>query len=274
MNPFAATFEELSSDLRSHGVSIDIPGFCDSDAFLRVEQSLHPEYLNNYAAFVSRQNYDADYLAHAATTIQTVASVLHAELVDHGRLGACVDISGILGRMLEREGVWSCSIKGSLTITFPAASALETKYFWSIDKGEFSAAHAWVFAPPFTVIDITVKQQNFSSAEQHYLPETVFSRSTTPTDVEANDYISPIVRRAMSARGIPADHQLLHCLPHFPDIFNCFPAITQQGAKGSRLKYSPSAVHAPDGTFEEMSNMTFNGLTPDELYIEKVRLLA
>lgn len=271
MNPFVATFDDLSNDFRSHGVDTDSPGFCDCDAFIQVEQTLHPEYLNNYAAFVSRQRYDADYLARATTTIKTVATLLHAELVDHGRLGACVDISGILGRMLEREGVWNCSIKGSLTITFPATSTLETKHFWSIDEGDFIAGHAWVFAPPFTVVDIALKQQNFSGAERRHLPEMVLSQSSTPADVEAADYISPVARQALNAHGIPEDHHLQACAPYLPKIFDCFPAISELGPTGSHLKYAPMAVHAPDGTFETMSNMTFNGLTPYQLYTQKVR---
>ena len=85
MNPFLASYDELAADFRGHDVPIDRPGFCDSEPFLRVEQSLCPEYLNNYAAFVARRKYDSDYLRHAAKAIRDIASILHAELADHGR---------------------------------------------------------------------------------------------------------------------------------------------------------------------------------------------
>ena len=156
--------------------------------------------------------------------------------MNHGRLGACVDISGILVRMLEREGIWSCTITGSLTITFPPISELESKFFWSIDKGNFVAGHAWVFAPPYTVVDIAIKQQDFSREERLHLPEMVLSQSKTPVGVEVNEIISPIARQVLKSHGIPEDNQLSACLPYFPEIFDCFPAIVEHCPNGSQLK--------------------------------------
>ncbi len=271
MNPFLANFDKLRDDFHSHSIPTTDPGFCDHEAFLRIEQSQSPEYLNNYAAFVARQHYDDDYLIRAAQTIESLAGLLHAELVNHSRLGACVDIAGILGRMLEREGIWNCLIKGSLTVDFPKGTGLDTEYFWSVDEGDFVAGHSWVYAPPFTVVDISVKQQRFADAKREYVPDMIISRDTTLVDVDANDYLSPLVRHTMNAQGIPEARHLQMGVQFVPAIVSCFPAIQEVGPGGSQLKYAPAAIHAPDGTFEIMTNMTFDGLTPFELYTTKIR---
>ena len=97
----------------------------------------------------------------AKAIIDNVVSRLHAELVGYERLCACVDISEILFQLLEQEKIWSCCIKGSLTITFPRKAGIDTTYFWSVDHGNFVAGHAWLSAPPYKVVDISVRQQPY-----------------------------------------------------------------------------------------------------------------
>lgn len=272
MSPFRKTHEELASDFRARGIPINIPGFCDHPSFLAVERD-NPSYLNHYAAFVAKKTYDPEYLEHAKIIVAKAASLLHKELVDNGRLGACVDISGILGRILDGEGIWNCTIKGSLTVTFPPEAKKESRYFWSVDHGNFIAGHAWIYAPPYTVVDIAVKQQPYDEDEYIYLPETVLSAERKQVMVKVDDIVSPSARAEMLAHGVPPDQHLYIAAQYIPDIFESFPAVSIKGLQGATLKYSPAAVHALDGTFEGMKNMSFNGLTPWELYSSKLRHL-
>lgn len=269
MSPFRSTYEVLAQDFRSRGIPTNAPGFCDDPSFLAVERS-DPGYLNNYAAFIAKRPYTPEYLSRAQATISKAASLLHSELIQTGRLGACVDISGILSRILDREGIWNCGVKGSLTVTFPSETGIKPRYFWSVDHGNFVAGHAWVFAPPYTVLDVSVKQQPYGEKECAFLPETVLSVETTPATVDVEDIVSPSARMEMLRHGVPPSQHLYYGAPCIPDIFSAFPPISVPGLHGATLKYSPVAIHAPDGSFEEMRNMTFNGLTPWELYSSKL----
>lgn len=270
MSPFAVSLNELQDGFRHFGVPTDAPGFCDHPAFLALEQR-NPELLNLYAAFVAKRHYTREYLDHAAVVISRASNLLHRELVRHGRLGACVDISGILSRILDREQIWNCGIKGSLTITFPLNSGLEPRYFWSCDHGQFTAGHAWLFAPPFTVVDISVKQQPYEGPEDSYVPDTVLSMDTQPVEVSVEDIVSPSARAEMQQQGIRPRRHLEVGARYIPGIFQAITPIAVPGLMGASLKYSPVAVHASDGTFEEMRNMDFDGLSPWEVYVQRIQ---
>lgn len=272
MSQFGATYEELTGLFHRIGVPTDQPGFCDHANFMKVERE-HPELLNLYATYVAKRPYDSDYLVKARSLIQRAAELLHEALVNHGRLGACVDITGVLSRILDREGIWNCSVKGSLTINFPSSSSIGPRYFWSVDHGQFVAGHAWLFAPPFTVVDITVKQQPYESEEALYLPDKVLSEDRTPVAVETNDIVSPSARREMLAHGVPSGMHLSVAARYVPEIFAALTPIRVQSTQGAMLKYAPVAIHAPDCSLEAMRNIKFGNLWPGELYKRRISVV-
>lgn len=264
---FTASYSELERDFRLRDIPTDSPGFCDYPNFL-VAESKEPSLLNNYAAFVAKRPYDNLYLIHARRVITKASGLLYEELLKHGRLGACVDISGILSRILDREGIWNFPIKGSLTVDFHADSGLSKSYFWSVDHGEFVAGHAWIFAPPYTVVDVSVKQQPYAVEKLPYLPDNVLSEDKQSVAVYAEDIVSPSASAEMLLHRIPLERQLSFSVPQLTDMQNVIPAISVTGPKGSKLKYSPVAIGMPDAPLEDMRNMDFNGKTPWELYKE------
>lgn len=267
---FTETYADLARDFEKRGTPTDSPGFCDHPNFLAAEGS-DPAYLNNYAAFVARKPYDSAYFGRARTVISKSAALLYQELLRHGRLGACVNISGILSRILDREGIWNCPVKGSLTIEFPPGTGLETSYFWSVDHGDFVAGHAWVFAPPFTIVDVAIKRQPYSPDKLPFLPDTVLSENRRYVSVDVEDIVSPSARAEMLMSGISPKRFLDVSAPQLKHMLRVFPAISINGLRGARLKYSPVAVGLPDKPLEEMRNMDFDGKTPWELYNEVFR---
>lgn len=269
MSQFGASFHDLTELFREIDVPTDQPGFCDHANFLAVERE-YPELLNVYAAYVAKRPYGNEYLEKARALIQLAGGLLHAELIKHGRLGACVDISGILSRILDREGIWNCCVKGSLTINYPRDSNINPHYFWSADHGQFVAGHAWLFAPPFTVVDITVKRQPYELEEALYLPDTVFCEDKTPVSVETDDIVSPSARGEMLAHGVPPDMHLTVAARYVPEIFESIPPILVRSAQGAVLKYAPVAIHAPDCSLELMRNMKFGDLWPGQLYKRRI----
>lgn len=201
MAHFYSSMEQIISDFKRNKIDISKPGFYDEPNFLKVEQR-NPEYLNNYARFVQEKTYSYEYLDKARKVIPLIAKELHKELLKNGRKGACINLSMVLSRILEREGFWNYIVKGSLTISFPNGSGIGDRFFWSIDHGEFSAGHAWVVAPPFGVIDLTIKQQERDSKELKYLPEFIMSEVLTPELATVEDIISPEIRQMLQAQGL------------------------------------------------------------------------
>jgi hypothetical protein len=264
MKPFLSTYGELLADFRFHKIPTSEQGFYDHPCFVGIEGS-NPNYLNHYAAFVAKQPYTQEYLTRAQEVIEKVASLLHKELLSNSRLGACIDISQILSRILEKEGIWNCLIKGSLTISFPPETNILPLFCWSLSKKEISAGHAWIFAPPYTVVDISIKQQPYDKMENYYIPETILSLENKSVDVDISEIVEPEFFPEYS------EEELWKHVPLFPDIQKTFPAISIQTKTGTTFKYIPVAVSAPDASFEKMRNMDFNGLTPWELYSSKLK---
>ena len=118
MTNFNAPFAEIERDFLVRQIPLNSPGFYDHPSFMEVERG-NPSYLNNYARFVHDRQRTPAYDEHVRQTVPIVARVFHEHLKANGRLGACVDISGVLSRALEMEGVWNFVVKGSLTIEFP-----------------------------------------------------------------------------------------------------------------------------------------------------------
>ena len=264
MTEFYESFETIEKDFKRKGIAVDQPGFYDHANFIEVERR-RPEYLNNYARYVQLRSYSSEYLERAAKEIPIITNELYMELVHDGRQGACVDMSGVISRILEREGYWNFAVKGSLTITYPKSSGIGKRYFWSVDEGEFVAGHAWVYAPPFNVVDITVKQQPHEVGENKWLPDVVLSTNATLAEPTVDDILSPEVRRYLLSHGVPESHHLEVVNPkmaRFLETFNTYQILEDK----TSLKYVPVAVGASDCRLEEMVGISVEGMSAMEMY--------
>lgn len=257
-------FNDLEKEFRDKKIPTNNPDFYDHPNFIRQEQQ-DPKYLIKFAQYVATKPYSQSYLKQAEEIIKSVVTILSEQLIANGRQGACVDISGILARILERKGIWCVCIKGSCTIKFPESSEEETTYFWSADHSKFTAGHAWVFAPPFSIVDITLKQQPYTGTKKNYIPEIILIKDAEKTSSTIEDIISPAVRLQMKAQGIPK-HQMLHYgASEMKLIQETFPAQLIV-INDTNFKFSPIAVHASIEALPGMSNMQFNGTSPYDMY--------
>lgn len=269
MASFTEEFSAIHQDFAARKIPTETPGFYDHPAFMAHERT-YPKYLNHYARFVHERPRTAEYDAHVRRVVPIVAAVYHDQLKKNGRLGACVDISALISRALEREGVWNFIVKGSLTIRFPSTSGIGTRYFWSVDTNQFVAAHAWVAAPPFFIVDVSARMQPYAGNEKHYLPDVVCEEGERLADATLNDIVAPAVRMQLSARGIPESKQLQHASPSTPAFIATFPTRLV-GFEETELKYIPVATTAPDLPFERMQSMSFGGKSGYDVYANEVR---
>jgi hypothetical protein len=137
------------------------------------------------------------------------------------------------------------------------------------ERRQRAAGHAWVFAPPFRIVDVTLRQQPYRGHERDYLPPSVFSENAMPDDVEVDDLISPPVRAMLRARGVSGRAQLAAVYGDLPRILQCFDTCSVVW-NGTRLKYAPAAFGVSEAGLEQITNITFLGRSPLELYTTAV----
>lgn len=260
MTALETEFIKLSIDF--HNI-----GFYDSPNFLKVE-SHNRLFLEKYAEYVSSRNYSDEYIRKARREIPFISSILNKELIRDGRLGACIDVSIVLSRILEKEGFWNYIPKGSLSINFPTRSKINTKYFWSVDVGDFKAGHCWVVAPPFSVIDLSAKQQPYTGREKDYIPDYICSESIAVPTVHEIDIISPSINKIFESQGIKKD-KFKYIKDNFAQFQTIFKPI-EISEKETSFKYITTAISAPDNPLETVTTLKLNDRYGIELYNDLV----
>jgi hypothetical protein len=265
----AENLGDLDKLFEKHGIDFSKPGFYDDPQFIEAE-SRDGSFLETYGKAVARRTYSEAYLARARREIPAIARLVWEELIKDGRLGACVDVSMILSRVLEQEGFWNYLVKGSLTINFAASHGLTPRFFWSWDlvQQRFAAAHAWVVAPPFGVVDISLKQQPFKKGQgQELLPDMMVSEHLKTVDPDPRDIFSPSF--LLAEKTLPGK-SISKFAPRLRQFFKDFPPLVGEH-DGTQMKYTTVAISAPDAPFPNMVGWPINGRTGYEFYMNVLR---
>lgn len=242
--------QDLVKLFRKDGIDFGTPGFYDEPNFLKKEQR-DPRYLENYARYVESRSYSIEYLTDAKRKIEIAVKVLFAAVRQDGRQGACVDVSGMLGRMLDRMGIWNYVAKTTLTINFAPGSSTPPQYFWVLDDGDFAAAHAIVVAPPFCVVDITAGLQPYEEPIRRLLPDYVVSETFTSSSWKPDDLMNHQMLGSMLLQSGSFDKFLKHAYPHMLSVMRTLPA--RQVSYGETIfKY---VIVAVGGTIEPLEGV-------------------
>jgi len=270
MVSYTDTLENIQKDFETRGIPTDLPGFYDHPVFMEIDAK-HPEYLNNYARFVLSKSYSKEYLQSAEFKIRTVADAFHQELVRDGRLGACMDMCMVLSKILDQVGVWNFVVNGALTTTYPEESGIPNGYYWPIDIGPARAGHAWIFAPPFTVIDITIGHQNEDPLYAPFTPDFVYSQESADTVVGIEDICSSVIQAEMHLQGIPMlPEGLFMRRPELMPFFKIFNQTIFTHNK-TEFKYIPVAISISDTPLEHITDLQLNGKYGHEIFEEKIK---
>ncbi|MEA5405983.1 hypothetical protein VB776_23795 [Arcicella sp. DC2W] len=249
----------------SKKIDVTHPGFYDDEKFIKLEQT-NPNLLDNYASFVSQKVFNKDYLSNAERVIKKTAELLFEQLHKDGRQGACTDASMAMSRILEKEGIWNYQVKGSLTITFPNQTNIKRKYFWSVDQGNYVAAHSWLIAPPYKIIDITVRQQAYKQGETQFLPNLILKKETKFSTLELEDIVEPNLLSLFYNQYGKNKTKIINAIsPNLQSFSNLFkPEVVEEN--GVIFKYSSTGIVAPDLPFEQATSLKLNGLYGIDIY--------
>ena len=264
---------ELEALFQSHRIPFSQPGFYDHDSFMHVEQH-NPAFLENYARYVRYRDYTDEYLEETRDVIRRTAERLSNELQRDGRLSSCIIMTRALARILEKQGIWCYSIGGSLVVDPPSESGLSSVHFYAFDvvqRGDpgFDAAHAWVVAPPYDIVDLTIKQQPYSDkALTRLLPDFILAEASATLSPQVGDYCSPPLLH-ISKRDPRFSNFVANAVSRVASLQNHFPSSTVVTDTGVRLKYVTCSIKAPPSDYD-LSEEEINGRSLEAIYEELV----
>jgi hypothetical protein len=256
MLKYNSDFERLKEDFIKKSIDISKPGFYDDPNFLVVEQR-NPDYLVNYANYVKKMNYDSNYLISSKRKIEIISKILFDELWKDGRKGACIDLSMVLSRILEKEGIWNYMVSGTLTIEYPTETGLGKTYFWDMDITNAQAGHVWIVSPPFAVIDLTLKIQEYNQNNSKYIPNYILGDSPKPANYTVGDICSPEIIAIANSQNINGDEIIFRTHPWRRIFYKEFIGSLIE-VDGVKFKYIPSAIKASDKPLEQITTLSLN----------------
>lgn len=258
----------IENDFLSNSINLDKVGFYDDPNFIRVERT-NPAYLNNYAKYVQLKRYDDEYIQNVRKKLPIITELLYKELVKDGCTKTSHDISTTLSRILEEEGIWNYVVSGSLSIDFPIESNIPRKYFWSVHNNA-RPAHSWVVVPPYYVVDLTIKQQEYTQSEEPYLPSMVLSESKQLYTPTYKDLFSPEAMKVVTDRGGKPEDAIESTIPQFNMFNKDFKSISTIH-NDTIMHHIPVFVNVPDLAFIETRNLQLSGKYGYEIYRDIIK---
>lgn len=273
MNATHPRFSQHQQRLNSQGIPTEKAGFFDHPAFVAIERKT-PDFLEEYARFVHWKPHDDAYLQRAEQIIRIVAVELHRGLLLEGRLGGCIDTSMTMGRILDLYGVWNYVVRGGFRITFPAESGYAPINFVPLEIDDGSGkefGHKWLFAPPFQVIDVTLKLQDYQKPVHSYLPDHVLAESPLPYAAKPSDILCREAIQDIVMQGGTEELALKRYFPKYDCFGKDFPSCLVKHESGLELRYIPIGVGGSDCSLKHIRSYMVQGRSAHQFYEQDIK---
>ena len=271
------TFARINRKLKQCGVDVHAFGYYDQPAFVALEQ-IDPTALELYSTWVIHRPRDAHNLAHARDVIPKLATVVERRLEREQGLGACVNVATMMARMLDRLGVWSFAVRGSLTIEIPSRPKVGRRYFPECDLRDNEdnvTGHGWLVAPPFLIVDPTLRHQKWVDLQPEIssiLPKVVAAEDGAVVRPRWYDVVSDTL---IALNRVPKS-KLNGDLPYKfkPDLARIEKSLPGRDIRigDLSLRYIAGAVTVSDRPLEEMEwvSPATPGLRPIHIWTQDV----
>lgn len=256
---------ELLSRFERLGIDPAIPGFYDDPKFL-VEERRDQRFLETYAEWVIHRERTSDYDNHVRDVMAKLSPIIAARLDRHQWYGACIAVTGMVTRMLDRLGVWNATMRGSVALRTAGGGS---RYFRIVDEDEghgSETGHYWLVVPPFDIVDLTLHHQHWVSGDEKYqaiAPKILLAEGTDIIQAQADDVIAPSMLRSGSTAEI---HR------HLPDQkrFSAIVPARRVALDGLELRYVASGASAPDAPLERINSEGRAGVPAIRVWDEDV----
>jgi hypothetical protein len=213
-------------------------------------------HLRNYARWVSFRPRDRSYDARVRDVVPRLSGIVAEVFTRDSMEGGCVAASGMICRMLDRLGIWSFGVTGSLTLEVERYRLWRGLQF--MDDPDFPGAalgHAWVIAPPYRIVDGTIALQRWTGD-----PIAPFIPAYLAIESEGK-VIRPVVGDVVSARARakfealegrrdPNLHYRLQA--NLAAFGKDFPAL-EVSKSDLKLRYVPMAINLTNVPLEQIN---------------------
>lgn len=236
----------LTADFVASGIDTRRFGFYDQSAFL-ARESANPSYVDHYGEWVMTRPICAQYEAHVRGTVPKLTRLLAKAFASYDARGRCISASCMMTRMLDRLGVWSFGVHGSVILKAPALGLRREMQTIALKPGPLKiTGHAWTCAPPFLVVDPSLALQHCDPAFARLIPETVLAEASARRFYPSvEDCVSEPVRALFASAEGWRDPCLHHRLdPGLAGLWRTFPA-REFAASGLRMRFVPVAIRQP-----------------------------
>ena len=245
--------------------------FYNSEAFLKAEQN-DPNILEMYACHVDQMALSSEKLEYNTACIETLCKIVYEFIATDDQLGTCVDLSGMLSKFLEAYGVWNYCISGSMNFYNPALEVEgNTTYFWAFDTTRV-VGHAWCVAPPYAVIDLSVKSQPFSANEKDLVPNYILQKPSKIVQATTRDHVSPEIRimslGEVSNLSEKAYYNLAPNVRKFDERFPCYEFMIGN----TKFRYLCAGVTMSDAmSINDLRGRKWRNKYPSEIFEDVVK---
>lgn len=250
----ASAHASINDRLRQLGIDTTRFGFYDQPAFLAAEQR-DGAFLEQYALWVQSRPRTADYDTRVRDIVPRLAEFL-ADLFEREDMQRnCVHVSSMMQRILDRLGVWSFGLKGSMIAEVASEDLWRGQSMCDIpDFPGAELGHAWVVAPPFVIIDGTIRLQNLPGDPMNeFTPPIVAVEDAALIRPTIDDVVSAELRALHHRREGRLDSQLHHRLvPQLRTFGSSFPSREVRFGELA-LRYVPAGVRISDVGLEEIN---------------------
>ena len=262
--------EGLVYELSSRDIPVDSPGF---HLLREFQDAVQPHVqLDIYASFVLSRDYSKEYLDRAEKIIRSICHEVRKKVRD---VGQCANVAVALSGIFDELGIWNYIATGGLTLEYDPITGIDgSTHFPPLmtRKNKATTGHAWLVAPPFKIIDPTIKMQVYRPDEEPLIPEMVLEKNPPRTswnilDIAEAEFIEGI----LEAGGVPSPRFIeQHCDPGLRMRLDKYGVHQVQG-KLMRMKYLCTSPSLPDGALESMGHMIEN--RPVRETYEEIRFL-
>lgn len=260
----------IDNRLRQLGIDTSRFGFYDQQAFLAAERRDNA-FLEQYALWVQTRPRTADYDGRVRKIVPRLADFL-ADLFERENMHrSCVHVSSMMQRILDRLGVWSFGLKGSMIAEVSREDLWRGQSMCDIpDFPGAELGHAWVVAPPFVIVDGTIRLQHpVGDRMNAFTPSIVAVEDGPVIKPTVDDVVSAELRSLHKRHEGRLDSQLHHRLvPQLKAFGSSFPSREVRFGELA-LRYVPGGVRISDVRLEDI-NGAGEKLRGDEVWNDHV----
>lgn len=228
-------------------------GWYDDPEFLRAAAE-NPALWTEVAREAEQHGATPAARAHARNVLASVLPQLASLFEEDGRRSDCLNRSLLLQRLLEGAGVWCWVAQGGMTALFPSEWSIAPIGYRPLSL-EQSLGHCWVVAPPFRVVDLSLRHQNEDGRAERHLPAIVAIEDPEPLKLSLLDVVDAEVARLVGNAEPP---------PAMVAFNREFPASRFLRDR-VRFRYVPTAVAIPGPPLDRWTQR-FAGRTPREIF--------